>query len=71
MARGKVEDKSKIRTVSLRDDEFGEIKAIGKNSLTGGIRTMKDITKLVIEFGDGDIELGVSKLRVAMSRERK
>ena len=53
--------KSKMRPVSLKNNEVDFIKQVGKGSLTAGVRKMQEITELVLEV-DGNLEKAKRKI---------
>ena len=55
-------DRSKMRPISLKDSEVDFIKDVGSGSLTGGVKNMKQITTIVIERLDPDINIAMAKL---------
>lgn len=60
-------DRSKMRPVSLSDNDVDFIRKIGDGSLTGGIRQMMKAAKLILEI-DNDFTLARAKLTNAIDR---
>lgn len=55
-------ERSKIMSISLKESEADEIKILGGNSLTKGIREAAELAKLVQELGQGDLTKGKRRL---------
>jgi hypothetical protein len=62
-------NKSIIRSISLREEEFEFIKSLGEGSLTHGIREMRELAEVALRLNQ-DFRTAKTKIILAVDKAR-